>query len=1410
MRDNVPVQFQGKVRKVAARLRVANERPQFTEFPAQETSNTYTQFCQYVQNGQCYQWAMAEGDSNLYMTGFNLNDDINPISRVFGIATGPFISGTPISENHRALAVKDSTVYGALNGIIYQQVYVSKVGYQWNQVVSLVDPVTSIQPEITLLAISPTMLVAAAVYASNNVADRCKLIVIENGVVDTWKGYLPKHSHRPNLAAMQTSDGTIHIYVDDWSGKRPVYIRRFNAKIWSATRQILPMDAVDEDSLFSVGYASQLTNGRVFLTGTIKRQFGTGYTVYMLGPDKVTFGRDLIIKTDYLKPLMIAEGDGKIWAVGKDDIFLSPLTPGIFSTETPTTQADVFRFTLDMPTNGADRLSLELPAKEITENSTDLVAGAMLELDVLANDQTYTLGRYGVDRYRFITQQEGQNFQVDCSSYAMKKLVDWESDTYFDYMGQGEAHGDPGDLTKLIRFSGSHYTAPVAGGLQIESLNEDGMCYTVNPSSHGGFIRAKFTNVQAKDVMLGVGLNYGEESLAEAAARLNKRVEEVAAGERGRWALIALYNPDPIGGPTGKGKVMLLDYNTLRKGNLESPTAVNPWKQVNYAFVDRVTTALVIAMQYQDGYARVYFAGMDTPDLQLVISDETALDWDLHPTEHENYGRGLLFMRNNTGFHMSYPVMSDSDVIPLYDGIAKADKYYYPLEDRTDKFTIPGTCIIDSERIYYAGIAGYTDNRRVSTDLQWLPGKVVARAGDGIATPTGTDTDFAKSRGTGSGGSHVHGNNYVLQIMNLTDGTILTAVRVWLKKVNFPEDGVTLTINQGNVGGSANAVALVGNILATGTSMSASQLKSEGGWVTFYLDRDLTIKNIPGFQYWIMIRRNKNWNHPTSASYFQYKKMADSTYPNAGCYVFCEEDDAAVGQSGDMAFVAYARVDDPNKEYMFPVVYQSAVGLSSAAASTYWSGSTPTASQNWWTGCAITITKGAGINNCYRISRAFRLTDSLNDLFCFAIDRDPGKIFGTDTMARAVPALYGLKRGQNDATGTATLAAAHGDKSMVHVPRDTFAKSTYFEYYTADEDLTLAEVTESIARKAGVIDVDLCNRHPGSVTSTTSPYIYLPAISKNLVLSLDIPILGGASDSVAVSFVDSLNHDVMLAQVHIINTMGVTSGWITIGYTDWYFNDYTGYWNAYANNVLSLPFDDMVKGDFRLSLYDGHMAVWCGGRLLGAANMGAGLKDWTKYRVTTSTGTVKVMVPQAGTRVDNFVMDMGKSGASLLSLLIGEKRVYYRDDGTGKLKIYTDRETVPGAYNRASTVQTETTDIGLATRVLLEGGEVVEVSSAGNLEKYGNFFKTFNFNEINNLDDAKYFADVVLEDMTLNREQVEVEGAADPRIEPTDIITLQLAANSTRDAVIDQISHEMYVDQAEAVYDMRLSGRFKE
>ncbi len=489
-----------------------------------------------------------------------------------------------------------------------------------------------------------------------------------------------------------------------------------------------------------------------------------------------------------------------------------------------------------------------------------------------------------------------------------------------------------------------------------------------------------------------------------------------------------------------------------------------------------------------------------------------------------------------------------------------------------------------------------------------------------------------------------------------------------------------------------------------------------------------------------------------------------------------------------MAFVVYGKVEGVNKEFCIPVKYGADLGLPDT--------------ENFFTGCAVTITEGEGKNTCYRIIRSKRCTSSLGEqLYLFFVDRSPGEIFDVGSKLRAVPALYGLKRGQSG-----TIPAAHGGGSFAHLPASAYALASYFEFFTADEDLTLAEVAEEIARKGGVLNIDLGNRatyeyFPNEYQAGSSA----PRTSRNMIALLSFDLTTDVVEQAYfsfqhLSFIDPDGWNMSVLFKNETAADGKQYGWLKI--------------LADSNALLSIPVDDVHSGNYRISLYDGHISVWCDGRILGAAHLGEYMyEDWYNGLASVNfaqgrSSTGRLVVPQAGTRVDNFVMDMGKTGAQLLNQLIGEKRIYYRRKDNDDLLIFTDREEYAAAYNRAISITSELTDIGLATRVLLEGGEVVEVSDTGNIAEYGNLFKTVHFNEINNLEDVRYFAEMIREDMLLNRERVEVTGAADPTIEPTDIITLVTKDGAQRQVVVDAVGFDIHVDEAEAAYDMRLSGRF--
>lgn len=1398
----VPDTFHANARQVSARVRISRERPLWEAYGYGSPIPAHDAFAQTRVSlsgfGGVRQFIVV--GNSVQRAEFVMS---NQITTRTWVTLGP-LPDTPITPEHCDISAYGNTLWCAVNGIVYRAALPDIGSLNWVQITEFVDPATGLHPITSIYAIEASAVVAACVYAGTETPDHCKIAVVTTTQPpDTFAGFLPRTNHKVRIAGhglatggLNETEGTpIRVYVDDWSGKKPVMLTRYAPQVWSAMSEILPMDALDDESAFSVGYVNTFPGG-YYLTGTLKRRYGPAYSIYMLGPNRFTFGRDMIIQTGVAEHMGLFLGTGGVYAVGKNTLLFAP-NPSIFAPIVGD-PSEVYQFELTRSTNQPDHLSVDIPISETGSVET----GDRVDLEVTANGSAFTkMGQFGISRTMQMDQPNGSSYTLDCIGHALKKMIDWESDTYFDYMGQGEVHGDPGDLTKLVRVSGANYVSEE--GLRMEGLNQDGVLYTTPPASHGGFIQCKFTNVQSAHTMIGVGLNYGEETLAQAAERLGKKMEEIKAEERGKWGLFAIYNPNYTLA-SGSAALMLVDYNTIRVGTMENPGAPNPYRVIKFITLTRPASPATIrlAMQFQDGFARVYYALSDTADMILGMAEEAAPQWDMHPGEHDHYGRGTIFLRNNTGFHMSYPFTSESDVIPLYDYSDRVGKFGVPLDEKDTAFTATGTVQVNSEFIQYGGIAGWPD-KRVWTPLEWVPGKVIGQSADGMNTPSiiGNIT-FAQSRGTRDVTPHVHGNNYLMQSISPPAGSLMNAIRVYLKKVNFPEDGLTLTVHSGKVADNWRLISRA-PVLAQ-ASISSSEISASGGWVTFFLSQEVSIDQSvynAGDQYWFIIKRQRNHTHPSSTAYFVAPGVAQTSYAAGSAYVFCEEDDTIIGQGVDTAFVLYGRVGVLNTEYLLPVKFQSGVGLREELASAYWSGETPTALQQHWNGCAVTIVDGHGKNNCWRIVRSFRLTDAANDLMVFALDRDPGRIFDMDTRVLAVPAIYNLKRGQNNLSGVKTHAAAHGDKSMVHRPYSAFPKAEYFEYYTADEDMTVAEVAEMIARKAGVVEVDLANRHSMPAPSSTHvwPATWIPARSKNCIVKVSLPMLNTSSELCAVSFAD--------------NTAVVMYVLFGKNYSPLPNVQVKGYIKIFKGEtlLLHLPYSENIKGDYRVSLYDGHLSVWLGGRLIGGVQVPE-QPNWTRVGVglaSDTPGTIaNVLIPEAGTRVDSFFIDMGKSAASLLTTLIGEKRIFFRENENGVLKIYTDRQMVPGTQDRMISRTRERNETGIANRVLLEGGEVVEVASSDSIAKLGNFFKTFNFHEINNLDDAAYFADIVLEDMALNREPFTYEGYADPRVEPTDKVSVLVDEANHRLGVVDSVSFRMQVTDDEATYDMNVSGRY--
>lgn len=1263
--------------------------------------------------------------------------------------------------------------------------------------------------------------------------------------VHRWEGVIPNVTHKPRLAAAASrrhsfpdgSDANIYVYVDDATGLRPrLMYFGYEGASHSATSEIVPLDALDDESGLIIHHASVILD-KIVLTGAIKRKYGGTHSILSIGPENFTFGRDLITipgEDQDLKLLYYIPHD-RIFLVGPNKFYELPdvssracvLREGTDG-YAPSFMLEPHGFDANFATNQPGRLRFDTRWYESYENDPELTgmpqAGDIIDVELRSGEAQpwVQLARYGVDTVRRSDHESGCSLTIECTTLAMKRLSDWESDAYFDYLSQGEVHGDPADLTKLVRKSGTYDTAD---GLVLETLNQDGILYTTPSASHGTFMAAKFAELPASEMIVGVGANFSEETLAETAERLGVKLEDVEAGQRARFGVFAAYIPDwDLGNGTRGPRIVVFDYNTIRQGTVEGsdtlvPRDINytyprPWDAISrfesddlyrdspaYAFELPFTVSgtLQLAIRHQDSWVHVY-ACIDSGEPQWVEIG-SCMGFNSHGdanSDRANYGRGALFMCKNTGMLMSYPFDSDADVIPLYTRDERLNQFPAMMEDRPSLIPASGTVLVDSEQILYSGVAGYHtsgvnvqgmltgtggDLDKHTDELEWVPGKVIAQSvsswGDFSAYP---DVLFAKDP--------AKLDNYAVQDFVAAGTEYVTALRLWVKKINFPEDGIEVLAFSGpscmDTGGKP--AFPLGEYQLGRATLPAEKISADGGMVTVFFENHFKVE--AGKLYRFVVRRARNPQHPNGINYYATKLLPQTSYTGGKLWIFQENnfshppfEDWMVDQNGDMPFQLFGRVVAPGNEYAFPVKYETGKGLPSANPP----------SETYFQNMALTVTEGGGQYGSWRIVRNARLVDSMNDLFIFFLDRDPGLIYDEETRAKAVPALYGLKRGWND-----SLAAAHGNKVKVSRYLNVTGKCTYFEYASADEDLTLAEVAEQIARKAGVITTRIANRFTASQ--------WLPNVrqdvacpSQNMIARL---VLAERSSwpEVHLYFIDKSGTEAIKLDVKIADPgsgprLSIRANVDGSGLTD----------------LTSFPWPVMDPSDFRVSLYNGHLSFWGDGRILYAYTLPEGFVEhgyWTHFAAyyTGSSSTAYLpLIPEAGTRVESFVMDMGKRGSGLLQSLVGEKRIFFRDTPYGELEIYTERDVFSGSYSLTTRLDRIQTDTGLATRVLLEGGEVVEVSDAGNIQSHGNLFHSVALNEINSLEDARYFAGVILEDIELNQSPVTFSGAADPRLEAGDVYSL----NGIGPVVVDDLSISMMVDEVEAVFDMNVSGRLK-
>lgn len=1097
---------------------------------------------------------------------------------------------------------------------------------------------------------------------------------------------------------------TAYLYFTVDNGFRTLYVRGQNSD-WSEIQPVIPLDIIDDTSQFRLTSVSNL--GVPAICGVLKRLNGTDMHVYLLGPEQFTMGREFFIRAENTPGTgkFVTLPDGGLWYIGPGIRWRSEQN-GHFTTTPAYTPAVPASARVDMASNRPYTLQVELPS---SFEHRFLRPGSTITPSFKIGSQWADMGKFSIDAITRPRTEAGNQLVVLARSEAMKRLAQWRSDASYDYWSQTKLSTNPKDLTKVLRVSGDWEERD--GKISQEGLNTDGLLYMNAKACRGAEMRARFERVTGDfQTRFGAAVNFYRETKYEAAARLGIKPEEVQENQYGTNGIFAVYGPTEYSGNAGVGLYIVEDsiWTKLASASLSIAGNTPTWLMVRFI----------------EGNIKV-FSRPDSSAAWTVVLTHTFLNYDHFPWKRDQIGRGALFMRPITPYSTCYAFASDQDIIPLENNSA---------------FNTSDVVQVDSEHIQYSSKGPNFPHH----GLTYAHGDLLASG----TAPGGTLVNFANQRESAR----------LIQTFSLAATSYIRALKVWVKKINYPVDA----LHGGFWRGPATAEKPLGEPVVE-NSIPSENISPDGGWITYRFDGQ-EIRSGD----WFILARGDNPTHPISETYYAEAKGAGS-----GAFLWDEQNDAWINQSGCAAYEVYGGDAAPSQWYS---IYANCPEALSTTKDTY-------------KNMALVVTDGAGKGSCFKV---VGYTQRANKPYIFYVDRNPELLDETSVMSLVPTLLISTTNGKLDRGIDNTLPAAHGEGRQVDTLRAApYIKCDRAEYYSSEVDLSLEDMARVIARKAGVKNVNPDGPYLYNSTNDGFPGSWE---ARNAIVDITSSSNLAAGEEIAVGARCS-----------------------SPGGTDGVFVAIKPGLLAYrsgSTDVETITTDPMIsaQGYWRVSIFDDAMSVWRNGRFVhtftlteqDAAKLG-------KYaRVTkTAAGTVTVKVSEPNLRVDNFILDAGRGGDQLLAELIGEKRFYYQDNGDGTLRLFQKRVVVnseAAPYDLAASEDETESDSQLATRVRLEGTDVCEKLDASLMIQYGNLFYQSNMREINSIADAEYFAAHLLEDFSTRAVSKRFTGGADPRIEPNDEVYVSVAGNSKK-VIVDGIGFSLTANEQGAVFDMDIDGR---
>jgi len=1169
-----------------------------------------------------------------------------------------------------------------------------------------------------------------------------------------------------------------HVYVVDRDDGRALYTA-VSGLVWSDLRQVVPLDVIDDTTNFKLGGVAKI-NSQAWVTGRYTRGTGIEFDMYSIGPDYYTMGRNIFITHEFEDDIA-----GKFILIGSKLYFLgyagmahadASILVGYDNAAKKDTTSDIINASADFSLGNASSFDTEVKSDL---SSAPLRRGSWLDFDVGYKDgeTTYfgTLGRFGIDAITPVEEDVGSSYAFGGRGLGHKTLDQWESDQSYDYWSQAKMSSNPADLTDMARTTGIWDTEDSI--LTLDQLNVDGWMYSVARYARGSSMRARFRRPSTSDfnARYGVGVNYYRETMYEASERLGVDPEDVTESQYGHNGIFAVWE---------NGTLYVIHLHNSQETQLDSTSlaiSADTWHWLQILF--------------QDGYIRVLYREDGTTTWSEVL--ETKYQDTSEPWFRDDMGRGAIYVLNETKHGNSPGFNSTSVVIP----IDSSDISEFPASE---------TVMVDDELITYGSKATAAS---YPSDLEWAEGQTFTQAPHGnndwedILLYQHSIPD-EEDEGLVNIGKDKTECVYACQAFKgpYSSGHINT-LKVRVKKTGTPTDNLYcyyVTDDWDETSPPAQAAVM------SAVSVAPGAVGTDFAWVEFdftgeaLADRDFDPAY--GKSYWFVITTmpdgNTNYDDYHDVDNYYVVQTNKDLDDNLGLFRMWKTSSwFSASPDAILPFQLYGKGAYPADAYE--------LYINEADSAT---------EQDAYQDCALVCTEGPGAGEVARImcydaqapdqwvpSKTYNPPDTWDehvgetghgswvspDMRRIFIDRRIS-LFGVGSKFTIYPSLVVDTRGYSDTTKT-----SHG-AGFVNVFKAASVECDKCEYHSAEPDMRLEDMTRELVAKAGITDFTAEKDLSGEQEFTTPSAWNTPVWRdehRNVIFDFTMPALD-AGEKVGLIFRADAESYTQGYRISIDSDDNLTlekyeeSAWSTL-------------------ETVPMPFSP--EGTVRISVQvDGHFSVWCNERFVHAfVNT---LYTEGDYVGITTYGVVTVDVDLSAVdqRIDNFILDMGVRGTQLLNSLIGAKRAFVLDTPAGglrmaKLKISGDADfTVPDVIIFSQMTELDTEQ---RTMIRTEGYEIAELADYDAIQDEGLLFGVFNAREANDLWEGMQEAEAYLKDMISSSQQISIQGAADPRAEPNDIITATIKTGDV-DIVVDKVTYTLDSNEDRPQLDMKIGARY--